>query len=88
VVFATTDCGDAFCFDTRAASNSTAPIVLIAHDLEPDNDEIAHEALAKLAKPVAPTFESFLEAFVTETLDTRPLYPPHNFGNTKDTTHP
>ena len=78
VVFATTIYGDAFCFDTLAASGKTAPIVLIAHDLEPDNDEIKREDLAKLAKPIAVSFESFLNAFASETLDIKPLYPPLN----------
>lgn len=74
VVFATTRYGDAFCFDTRVPG-TTAAVVLIAHDLEPDNDEMKREDLAKLAKPIAASFDEFLKAFVSETLDTRPLYP-------------
>ena len=80
VVFSTTIYGDAFCFDTHSAAhplNST--IVLIAHDLEPENDEIKREDLAKLAKPIAASFGDFLQAFVLEKLDTVPIYPPHNF---------
>jgi hypothetical protein len=61
VVFATTDCGDAFCFDIRGASDATAPVVLIAHDLEPENDEMKREDLEKLAKPISTSFESFLK---------------------------
>ncbi len=75
VVFATTLYGDAFCFDTREAPGTTAPVVLIAHDLEPENDEMKREDLAKLAKPIAVSFEEFLKAFVSETLDIKPLYP-------------
>jgi hypothetical protein len=74
VVFATTRNGDAFCFDTRAPG-TTAPVVLIAHDLEPENDEMKREDLAKFAKPIAASFDEFLKAFVSETLDTTPLYP-------------
>lgn len=75
VVFATTLYGDAFCFDTRVAPGTIAPVVLIAHDLEPENDEMKREDLAKLAKPIAASFEEFLKAFVSETLDIKPLYP-------------
>ena len=88
VVFATTKCGDAFCFDIRGASGTTAPVVLIAHDLEPENDEMKREDLEKLAKPVSTSFESFLNAFVSETLDTEPLYPPIDFGTGEDMTQP
>lgn len=80
VVFATTIYGDAFCIDTRATPGKAAPIVLIAHDLEPDNDQIKREDLAGLAKPIAVSFESFLNAFASETLDIKPLYPPLNLG--------
>ena len=83
IVFATTVFGDAFCFDWNPANSSaTAPLVLIAHDL--DWNEIKREEIANLAKPIAPSFESFLIAFVAETLDIEPLYPPFNFDNPKD----
>jgi hypothetical protein len=75
VVFATTVYGDAFCFDTRTTSPRTAPVVLIAHDLEPENDEMKREELEKLAKPIAPSFEDFLKSFVSETVDIEPIYP-------------
>ena len=75
VVFATTLYGDAFCFDTREASGTTAPVVLIAHDLEPENGEMKREDLARLAKPIAISFSEFLQGFASETLDIRPIYP-------------
>jgi hypothetical protein len=75
LVFAITLYGDAFCFDTGDASGTTAPVVLIAHDLAPENDKMKREDLAKLAKPIAASFEEFLKAFVSETLDIKPLYP-------------
>jgi hypothetical protein len=83
VVFATTLYGDAFCFDLRAASGENVPVVLIAHDLAPKNDEMKREDLAKLAKPIATSFERFLNAFVSETLDIEPLYPPFDFGTAR-----
>jgi hypothetical protein len=82
VVFSTTIYGDAYCFDLRAVPPGPAiPIVLIAHDLEPAHDEMNRDDLAKLAKPIADSFDAFLEAFVSETLDIKPLYPPFEFGN-------
>jgi len=76
VVIASTTSGDAFCSDTQAASGAIAPVVLIAHDLEPENDVMKREDLAELAKPIAASFEDFLKAFASETVDIEPLYPP------------
>ena len=81
VVFSTTIYGDAHCFNLRAVPKTGAPIVLIAHDLEPKDDEMKREDLAKLAKPIAHSFEVFLEAFVSGFLDIKPLYPPFESGN-------
>lgn len=80
-VFGTTNCGDSFCFD-RGSTNypASSAIVLIAHDLEPPNDEMPRDELSKLAKQVAVSFEDFLQRFVAATLDTEPLYPPFDFG--------
>jgi SMI1 / KNR4 family (SUKH-1) len=81
VVFASTDCGDSYCFDIRSMRYpKSAPIVLIAHDLEPENDEMKREELEKLAKPIAESFEKFLESFAASTLDRDPVYPPFDFG--------
>jgi hypothetical protein len=74
VVFATTIFGDAFCFDTNTAtSKATAPVVLIAHDL--NWDEMKREDIVKLARPTVVSFEGFLGAYVSETLDIQPNYP-------------
>jgi hypothetical protein len=74
VVFSTTLFGDAFCFDTNtSASKATAPVVLIAHDL--DWEEMKHKDIAKLAKRTATSFQYFLEAYASGTLDIEPLYP-------------
>jgi hypothetical protein len=82
VVFATTDCGDAICFNRHVTSGSRGAVVLIAHDLEPKDDTMDCEDLAKLVKPIATSFGDFLQAFVSETLDTEPLYPPFDSGKT------
>jgi hypothetical protein len=79
-VFASNDCGDAYCFDTLGASGNGAPVVLIAHDLEPEDDKIVREDLSKLAKPIADNFAEFLEGFIAGTLDREPIYPPFDFG--------
>ena len=81
VVFSTTIYGDAYCFGLRAVSKTGTPIVLIAHDWEPKDDEMKREDLAELAKPMAHSFEVFLEAFVSGSLDLEPLYPPFESGN-------
>jgi SMI1 / KNR4 family (SUKH-1) len=75
-VFATNDCGDAYCFDTFRASGNTAPVVLIAHDLEPDDDKMVREDLSKVTKEIAESFSKFLEGFVTGRLDREPIYRP------------
>ena len=79
-VFASNDSGDAYCFDTFGASGATARVVLIAHDLEPEDDRMVREDLAKLTKPIADNFAQFLEGFVTGTLDREPIYPRFDFG--------
>lgn len=81
VVFASTDCGDSYCFDIRSMRYpKSAPIVLIAHDLEPENDEMKRGELEKLAKPIAESFGKFLESFAADTLDRDPVYRPSDFG--------
>jgi hypothetical protein len=85
VVFASTDCGDSYCFDTRSAVYpASAPIVLIAHDLEPENDEMNREDLKRLAKTVAGSFRDFLELLAFASLDTNPLYAPFDAGGEHD----
>jgi hypothetical protein len=84
IVFASTDCCDSYCFDVRSGNYpASAPIVLIAHDLEPENDEMNREDLEKLAKTVSESFGDFLKLFASGSLDTKPLYPPFDFGDRK-----
>jgi hypothetical protein len=89
IVFATNIYGDSFCFDVRSEKYpASSTIVLIAHDLEPENDEMKREDLAKLAKPVATSFGDFLQGFVSGTLDIEPLYPPFDSGNERNEVQP
>jgi len=76
IVFATTIFGDAYCFDIKKKNAESAPIVLVAHDL--NWDEIKPEGMAELAKPIASTFENYLKLFVEEKLDIEPNYPEFN----------
>jgi hypothetical protein len=79
VAFATNIYGDAYCFDTKSSEfPASAPIVLIAHDLEPEGERMSREELSRLAKPIAASFNFFLTAFISETLDLVPLYPRHD----------
>ena len=71
VVFATTHCGDRYCFDLKGAvSRTTVPIVLVSHEMV--GEDTTKVELRSLAKQVATDFESFLVAFVAGTLDTTP----------------
>jgi hypothetical protein len=90
IVFAAAIYGDAFCFDVRASSGGTAPMVLIAQDLELEKDEMTREDLAKLAEPVVADFGEFLQRFVAETLDVEPLYSKQSWSspNSEDTNRP
>jgi hypothetical protein len=88
VVFASTDCGDSYCFDIRCGNYpARAPIVLITHDLEPENDEMSREDLEKVAKTVSSSFGNFLELFASGSLDTKSLHSPFDFGDKKHDTN-
>jgi hypothetical protein len=77
VVFATTIFGDTFCFDTNTAPTSeTAPVVLMAHDVE--WDELKPDEILELAKPVASSLDAFLQKYAAGTLELTPLYPAAN----------
>ena len=73
VVFATTFCGDTYCFDLNAATSAmSAPIVLLSHEMI--DDETTRETVGNLAKMIAPDFRSFLESFAAGSLDITPNY--------------
>lgn len=73
VVFATTLFGDAFCFDMKEAVAQGTPAVLISHDGY-DWDQVTSEEIARVKKPIASDFKSFLQTYVEEMLDIEPNY--------------
>lgn len=75
VVFATTYCGDAYCFDTNVADAKREPrIVLISHEVVEKG--ITAERARLCAKPVAKNLYEFLELLVASKLDEECVYPP------------
>ena len=75
LVFASNDCGDAYCFDVRAVeTRQDPPVVLLPHDVV--FEECAVADIARYARPVATNFAEFLHKFVQERLETEPIYPP------------
>lgn len=74
VVFATTLYGDAFCFDLNGAVGTSAPVVLVSHEIDWTNTDTRRN-IASLAKRIAPSFETFLAMYEEGTLDIEPLYP-------------
>jgi hypothetical protein len=73
VVFATTICGDTYCFDINATDENGEPgIVLVSHD---DNFEgMPPEQIKTLAKPIARNLAAFLEMFLSDSLDEDCIY--------------
>jgi hypothetical protein len=75
VVFATTFCGDAYCFDVNVVSPQGEPrIVLLSHEVV--RKDITAERARGLAKPVARNLYEFLEKFERVELDEDCLYRP------------
>ncbi|VTU02348.1 Uncharacterized protein OS=Clostridium sp. Maddingley MBC34-26 GN=A370_02306 PE=4 SV=1 [Gemmataceae bacterium] len=75
VVFATTFCGDAYCFDVNVVSPKGEPrIVLISHEVV--RKDITAERAEGLAKPVAKDLYQFLEVFERVELDEECHYRP------------
>jgi len=73
VVFATTFCGDAYCFDVNVVSATGEPrIVLISHEVV--RKDITAERAQQLAKPVAGNLYEFLERFERVELDEECVY--------------
>ncbi|AWM41902.1 hypothetical protein GobsT_69750 [Gemmata obscuriglobus] len=73
VVFATTLCGDAYCFDVNVTSPEGEPrIVLISH--EAVRKDITAERAQQLAKSVARDLHEFLEKFEQIELDEECVY--------------
>ena len=73
VVFATTFCGDAYCFDLNVVNQENEPqIVLISHEVV--RKDITAEEAKRLAKPVAKNLYEFLEKFESVELDEDCIY--------------
>lgn len=72
IVFATTFCGDAYCFDIRRGTDFEPGIVLISHEVVGRDTTAAK--LAQLAKPVARSLQHFLELFVHGEIDEQCTY--------------
>ncbi|MBX7245600.1 MAG: SMI1/KNR4 family protein [Candidatus Sumerlaeaceae bacterium] len=67
IVFATTDCGDTYCFDLTDPGVPEPPIVLLSHEVISEDTSV--EDLARLAKPVAKDLHDFLQRFVRGEVD-------------------
>ena len=73
VVFATTFCGDTYCFDLNKIDEQTEPgIVLISHEVV--SDDIDAQEAARLAKPVENNLFEFLERFTRDAIDEVCIY--------------
>jgi SMI1 / KNR4 family (SUKH-1) len=71
-VFATTVCGDTYCFDLSRGTQAESRIVLLSHEVV--SEETTSEEFARLAKPVAQSFHEFLEQFVRGEVDEECVY--------------
>jgi hypothetical protein len=66
-VFATTGCGDCYCFDVRRGDAAHVPVVLISHEAVSDRTPAAD--FLWLAKPVARNLYEFFEQLLREEVD-------------------
>lgn len=72
-VFATTYCGDAYCFDANTTDAAGHPrIVLISHEVL--SEEASKEEVSMMAKRVADNLEDFLNQFVHDDIDHDCIY--------------
>ena len=73
IVFASTMCGDAYCFNLNDLSEQGEPaIVLISHEMVPE--DITVEEVARVAKPIAKTLYEFLDRFTRNEIDEVCIY--------------
>lgn len=74
VVFGSTFCGDAYCFDinTLVDKDDEPGIVLISHEVI--SEEISADEARRLAKPVTKNLREFLEQFIREEIDEESIY--------------
>jgi hypothetical protein len=67
-VFATTICGDAYCFDINATDENGEPgIVLVSHEVTFEG--MPREQIKLLTKPIARNLAAFLEMFLSDSID-------------------
>jgi len=67
VVFATTHCGDTYCFDVTRRGLNEPRIVLLSHEVVTKHTTAAE--FARLAKPVARNLYEFLQKFLRGEID-------------------
>jgi SMI1 / KNR4 family (SUKH-1) len=73
LVFASTEYGDAYCFNLNRLNQEGEPtIVLMPHDSL--RKDASPEVVASQAKPIAPSLLNFFEQFSEGKLDTTPIY--------------
>jgi hypothetical protein len=72
IVFATTLCGDTYCFDLTQHGQAEPCIVLLSHEVISEDTSAAE--FVRLAKPVAPNLYEFLQQFVRGEVDEECIY--------------
>ena len=72
VVFATTLCGDTYCFDITQHGQAEPRIVLLSHEIITEDTSAAE--FARFAKPVARSLCEFLQQFVRGEVDEECIY--------------
>ena len=72
IVFATTLCGDTYCFDITHQEQAEPRIVLLSHEVIHEDTTAAE--ISRLAKPVAQTLHEFLEQFIRGEVDEECIY--------------
>jgi hypothetical protein len=72
IVFATTLCGDTYCFDLTQHGQVEPRVVLLSHEVITEDTSAAD--FARLAKPVAQNLYEFLQQFVRGEVDEKCIY--------------
>lgn len=72
IVFATTFCGDTYCFDLTQPGQAEPRIVLLSHEII--NEETTAAEFARLAKSIALSLHEFLQQFVRGEVDEDCVY--------------
>ena len=72
IVFATTLCGDTYCFDLTQLGQAEPRIVLLSHEVI--HEDTMEAEISRLAKPVAQTLRQFLDQFIRGEVDEECIY--------------